>query len=72
MAASWAVVDQAQTTAKDPTGNYISVVRVIFTVGGNGPFSVDIPTATFSPGAAQAVIQTYADNVAAVAALTGP
>jgi len=71
MAATWTVVSQSQTSAKDATGSYVAVVRIIFTVGAQGPFSVDIPVTTYSTGVAQAAIQAYADNVAAVEALNG-
>ena len=71
MAATWVVVSQSQTSAKDATGTYVPVVRIIFTVGADGPFSVDIPTATFSTGVAQAAIQAYADAVQSVQSLSG-
>jgi len=68
---AWQVVSQSQTTAKDATGTYISVVRVVFTVDGQGPFSVDVPVATYDANAASAAIAAYAATVEAVEALTG-
>jgi len=67
----WQVQSQVQTTAKDATGNYVSVVRVFFTVGAQGPFSVDIPVSTYTVQAAQAAISAYAASVSAVEGLTG-
>jgi len=71
MAATWVVVSQSQTSAKDATGSYVPVVRIIFTVGAQGPFSVDVPVSTYSTGVAQAAIQAYADIIAGTEGLSG-
>ena len=69
MAAGIGIVKQEQVSARDATGAFVQAVRVTFTVDGQGPFSVDVPVASYSADSAGQLINAYAAHVRGVAAL---
>jgi len=50
----------------DQTGNVQNLTRVQFTVGRHGPFTVSLPSSTFTAAAAQALMQPTVDAVNAL------
>jgi hypothetical protein len=68
--AAWQVTKVEQVQSRDQTGNYVAAVRTWFTVGGMGPFYVDVPVATFDQGTVSGLIDAYAAHVVAVAGLS--
>lgn len=60
---------QSQVTVRDTTGVYVQAVRVFFTVGSLGPFSVDVPLSGYAPETVQALISDYTNHILQVQAL---
>lgn len=65
------IASQEETDDRDLTGAFVRVVRVTFTVDGEGPFRVAIPVAKFGPDEVNRLVGTYAANVRAVRGLGG-
>ena len=52
-----------ETSSVGDNGRAVPVIHVEFTVGSNGPFSVELPKAQFTAAAANAKIQEFASHL---------
>jgi hypothetical protein len=58
------VVSQTEEFVTKDTGGSVPGLRIMFTVRGQGPYSVKITKSDFTAANAMAAIQTYAEQIA--------
>jgi hypothetical protein len=67
----WKVTGQDERLVPGPNGTVQDVIRVSFTVGGQGPYTVDLPKAQYSEINVRAAVAEYAARLSAVHGLSG-
>lgn len=60
----WEITGQQQTTGLDDNGRPAEGIKVMFTVAGQGPFSVFVPLSRYNPDNARAAVATLAGHIA--------
>lgn len=71
MASGWQVTGQQERLIPGANGTTRDVIRVSFTVNGEGPYSVDIDKALYTPTNVRAAIIAYAGRLSETRNLSG-
>jgi len=69
--ATWVVVNQRQTVAKDDTGSYAPVMAVTFRLASGTVATINVPVAQYTQAAVVAAIDAYAAALSSVDGLAG-
>jgi hypothetical protein len=69
--ATWVVVNQRQTVAKDATGAYAPVMAVTFRLASGTTATINVPVAEYTADAVTTAINSYAAALSAVDGLAG-